>query len=486
MATDVGKSATLPRLRYRVLQAGVWVIVGFALDKLIALVQVVVLARLLAPADFGLMAVSAAVLLMLLTVSELGLDQALIARAEIHDDDLAVAWTLSFIRAGALACSLWIFADLIARFMQAQELGTLLRVHALGLLIQGVQSPALAQLLRKLELKRRVTMDVVRRVIETSVTIGLAVWLQSFWALVGGQLVGFAVGSVLSYVIAPFRPRLALRGPSLQYFLGFGKHVNVTTILIVAVVSGGEFVVGRMLGTEELGLYQMAMLIPSLIGVRATVVIGQVSLPAYAILRADTEGVVKAFALQMRMVGLLLLPAAVGVAVLAPVLVPVLFGPRWLATVEPLRVLCLYAMCACLSGVMASLHYGLSRPDIPARIAFVQFAVYTAVIVPLTFGFGLVGAAGALALTYGVGVALSTVYTVQLMGSAARAVFFTLASMVLVAGIIGFGMMHILPGIRLTASNLFLIGIGMATAYAGYLWRVEYPKLVGLWRGEVR
>ena len=170
------------------------------------------------PADFGLMAASAVVLLALLTLSEVGIEQSLVTRRDVNDTDLAVAWTLSISRALMLAVCLWIFADAIALFFRMPELASLLRVHSFALLIQGAQSPALAVLLRNLDLRGRVRLDLTRRVVEAVATISLAIWLRSPWALLWGQLIGFAVGCALSYVIAPFKPSLTLHRSSIACF----------------------------------------------------------------------------------------------------------------------------------------------------------------------------------------------------------------------------------------------------------------------------
>jgi len=478
------QSPAAPRLRHLVVQAGTWVVSGFVLDKVLALAQIMVLARVLAPSDFGLMAMSAAVLLVLFTLSEMGLDQALVARREILVDDLAVAWTLACLRATLLAGGLWLSAEVLADALQAPGLGVVLRVHAVGLLLQGLHSPAMALLLRKLDLKQRVRMDLIRRVGETTVTIGLALWWRNVWALIAGQLVGFALGSVLSYAAAPFRPRFKLRGPSLHYFLHFGKRVNVATVLTVVVMSGGEFVVGRLLGAESLGLYQIALAIPLLIGVRATVMVGQVSLPTYSRLQTDRPGVIKAFVVQMKIIGLLLFPATMMLAVFAPILVPLCFGPRWLDAVVPLRLLSVYAMCAGLTGTLAAMQYGLSRPECPMRVAIVQGVVYAVMIWPFTAWFGLVGAAGSLVAAYGVGMVLSVRYTVQLLGPDIRPVLASLGAIGLGSAGLGLVMMQAFPDSQAFGSRLLVMAMGMSLFYAWYIWRVEYPKLRSLWTGK--
>ncbi len=472
-----------PRLRDRVMKAGGWVTAGFVLDKIIAALQLFILVRLLTPADFGLMAASAVVLLALMTLSEFGLEPALVSRREVTETDLAVAWTIAVLRGALLAGLLWSLAGPVAAFFRTPELAGFLRVHGLALLLQGVQSPALALLLRDLHLRQRVQLDLTRRLVEAFVTLLLAVWLRSAWALLIGQLAGFAVGSLLSYRVAPFRPRFSLDRSSLRHFIGFGKHLNATTIFIFGVMSGGDFVVGRLLGTEGLGLYQVAMAIPLLIGVRATVMLNQVSLPTYALLRDDQAKTIKAFSLQVGLVGLLLVPIAAGLAVLAPGLVPVLFGQTWIAITDPLRVLCLYAMCSGFSGVMASLHYGVGRPEVQTRIWCAQFGIYAVMIVPLTARFGVMGAAGALAVSFVLGLLLNVRATLKVLGPEAREAFAPLGRIGLLVGLLA-GLLLLVPWFHTEAIPIWLLaayGLLGLCLYAIYLWWVEYPKLRDLW-----
>ena len=478
---DMAEPAPL-RLRHRILQAGGWAGAGFVLDKVIAGIQLMVVARLLTPADFGVMAASATIVLAFMTISELGLESALIAKAEVDREDLAVAWTVAIARGVAMASCLWATADVIGQAMQMPQLASLLRVHAWLLVLQGLQSPAMAIVVKNLDLRRRVTMDLVRRVIEAGAIIALALWLRSAWALLFGQLVGMCVGSLLSFWVAPFRPRLSLYRPARKYFLRYGKHLNVTTLCIFGVMSGGELVIGRVLGQDALGLYQIALSIPLLLGVRATVLIHQISMPTYVLLQRDQPGVARVFELQMGLVGFVFIPLAAGVAVLAPVIVPLAFGPQWLAIVEPLRILCVYAVCAAYLSVMTALHYGANRPDLQMKSWGGQFLFYAVMIVPLTMGFGLAGAAAALAGSYVVGVLLQGIGTRTLIGTAVDATYWSIGRTSCLAGALtGIVCLVVSASSSSTAWLLMAACLGGVGLYSWYLWSVEMPRIKVLW-----
>jgi PST family polysaccharide transporter/lipopolysaccharide exporter len=453
------------------------------LDKAIAAIQLVLVARLLTPSDFGVMAASAAIVLAFVTISELGLESSLVSKPQVEQEDLAVVWTLAMGRGAAMALCLWASADLIGQAMHMAQLPEVLRVHAWALVLQGLHSPGMALLLKNLDFKRRVTMDLISRVIEAGVTILLAFWFRNVWALLAGQLVGLCVRSLLSFRVVPFKPRLSFHRPSLNYVLRYGTHLNVTALCIFGVMSGGELVIGRVLGQEALGLYQIALAIPLLIGVRATALIHQLSMPTYALLQNDQSGLVRVFELQMGLAGLVFIPPAVGVAVLAPVIVPIAFGTQWLSIIDPLRILCLYAVCAGLSSVMTALHHGVNRVDLQMKSWMAQFLVYAAVIVPLIGYAGIAGAAAALSACYVVGLSLQWIGTRPLIGKTVDEIVWSIGRAVAVAVLFtGSLVLVIEAGIVPMMSWLVLaVCMGVFGWYCWHVWFVEVPRLKVLW-----
>lgn len=479
---DTAASGTV-RIRHRVLEAGGWAMAGFAVEKGMGFLQLIVLTRLLLPGDFGLMAASAAVLLAIQTFSELGLEPAVIAKPKVTDEDLRVAWTLSVIRGVVLTIGLWGLADVIAGSLRIPELGFFLRVHAVGVLLQSLHSPALFVLLKQLDLRRRVSFDLSRRLVESAATIGLAWWWQSAWALLGGQLIAFLFGSLLSFWIAPCRIRWSLDRTALQTLWSYGRYQNVTAWFLFTVMSGGDFVVGRSLGVAGLGQYQLAMAIPTMIGIRAMSVISQISLPTYALMQKDRAGVLRALSLQMSVTGMIVVPSAMAVAILAPYLVPFVFGPSWTAAIEPLRVLCLFAIAAAFCSVMAAFHCGANRPDLQTKIWAVMCACYVPMVLSFTMSWGLVGAAWALALTFLVGLGLHLKATVQILGVEVLSAFEPLrwagSLVVLVGG--GVALSQAVPSMWIAQWLGALCGLAGISVYGWHVWSRESLRLRMLW-----
>ncbi len=471
------------RIRHRVLEAGGWAMAGFVVEKGVGFLQLIVLTRLLLPGDFGLMAASAAVLLAIQMISELGLEPAVIAKPSVTDEDLRVVWTLSVIRGFVLTLVLWGLADVIAGSLRIPELGFFLRLHAVGVLLQSLHSPALFVLLKQLDLRRRVSFDLSRRLVESAVTIGLAWWWQSAWALLGGQLVAFLFGSLLSFWVAPCRIHWSLDRTAVRSLWSYGRYQNMTAWFLFTVMSGGDFVVGRLLGIAELGQYQLAMAIPTMIGIRAMSVISQISLPTYALMQKDHAGALRALSLQMSLTGMLVVPVAMAVAILAPYLVPFVFGPAWSAAVEPLRVLCLFAVAAAFCSVMTAFHCGANRPELQTKIWAVMCACYVPMVIPFTMAWGLVGAAWALALTFLVGLGLHLKATVEILGVEVVSAFAPLRWAGGLVALVGSGvaLSQAVPSMWIAQWLGAFCGLAGITAYAWHVWSRESFRLRMLW-----
>lgn len=456
------------------------------LDKVIAAVQLAVLVRILTPADFGVMAASAAVLLAMLTLSELGLDSALIAKERVNEDDLATVWTLSVARGLLMAVGIWIIAGMIGEAMRMPALESLLRVHAWALIIQGFQSPALALMVKRLDVRRRVTLDVIRRIVEAVVTLTIAILYRTVWALVIGQLVGLTIGSLLSFRIAPCALRWSFDKSARSYFLQYGKHLNLVTLCSFGVMTGGELAIGRLLGAEALGLYQVALAIPLLIGARATALMQQISVPTYAVLQRDQLGLIRVFSLQMGLISIVYIPFAVALGSLAPVMVPIVFGVQWTGISDSLQMFCVYAVCAGYASVMASLHYGLGRPDLQVKSWVAQCALYLMMIVPMTLSFGVFGAAVSLTASFVVGTALQAFETRRLLGMSIDETFVSLGRTGLIGLMVGVllwtgAAQHHNIAVSWTPE---IVAVAIAGVFGWYLWWVERPRLQTLWNDQ--
>lgn len=212
-------------------------------------------------------------------------------------------------------------------------------------------------------------------------------------------------------------------------------------------------------------------------------VISQISLPTYALMQKDRAGVLRALSLQMSLTGMLVVPSAMAVATLAPYLVPFVFGPAWSAAVEPLRVLCLFAIAAAFCSVMAAFHCGANRPELQTKIWAVMCACYVPTVIPFTIAWGLVGAAWALALTFLVGLGLHLKATVQILGVEVTSAFEPLRWAGGLVALVGCGvaLSQAVPSLWIAQWLAALCGLAGVSVYGWHLWSRESLRLRMLW-----
>ncbi|MEO0907572.1 MAG: oligosaccharide flippase family protein, partial [Pseudomonadota bacterium] len=177
----------------------------------LAAVSMIVLARLLTPEDFGLVAIATSVMMVLRAVTELAMSQAVIRLEEPTRDHLDTAWTLGLLRGLVIVAVMCALAWPLAQIYGDERLGPLVIVISLALLFSSLVNPRQALLLKELVFWQSVTVLIIGRLVGIAASITIAIVYQSYWALVLGTVIGEAVSMAFSYVILPYLPRFSLR-----------------------------------------------------------------------------------------------------------------------------------------------------------------------------------------------------------------------------------------------------------------------------------
>jgi PST family polysaccharide transporter/lipopolysaccharide exporter len=374
--------------------------------RLLAAVRVLVLARLLTPHDFGLVALA---LLPLSAFASLGVSStrtALVHRQQRSRTLLDTAWTLGLVRRSLAAALLALGAPVIAGFFQAPDATGVIRAMALLPLLQGLRNIGLVEFQQELRFGQETLLDAVGRLTETVIAIGLALWLGNVWALVAGALLGEAVSAAMTYVRHPYRPALRLDRREIGRLMGYGGWVLGARTLDWVVASGVQAVIGRGLGTVALGVFQMADRLTQTPTSHLPRMLAQVTLAAFAKLQIHPERVRSAYLRVLSTVALVACPVAALLGAHAGGIVRVLLGTRWSEAEPIVPALALYGMFRCLAGTASSLFQGLGRPGLQTAAAAAELVVVAVAVFPLGRQ-GMLGIAVALAAGGGIGMGVA-------------------------------------------------------------------------------
>ncbi len=403
---DRPDTTNLP-LAKRVRSGVSWSVSSSLIGELIRFVRSVVLARLLVPEDFGLFGMALTIVAAMTALTTLGLDRTIVVNRFGTRDELKAhldtVWSVELIRSLVIALLVSASAFPMSRFYGQAQLHVIIPVLGLISLVQGFQNIGLALLRKEISFARIFWYELATNVTGITLTVALAVVMRNVWALVIGLLLTAALGTVLSYVFHPYRPRLALEKLALRRALSLGKFTLVIAVASYVINMADNVMGGRLLGTGALGNYSLAFNIASAPISVVVFSLGTVLFPAYAeITDQNPKRLELAFTKVFSISLMIMLTIAVPLFLLAGEIVQLLFGGRWTTAGTVLPILALAIPLRGLSLIISTVFWGLNRPKEVAVGRTLEAVVFLAVLYPLITTFGLrgVGWAGVIAYAF--------------------------------------------------------------------------------------
>lgn len=351
----------------------------------------IVLARLLTQEDFGAYAVTLVAMSILIVLNDLGVIAAVI---RWPGDVRAVARTAATVSA---ASSVLIFlaaclaAGPFARALGSPGSAALVRVLMIVILIDGFSASHQAILVRTFRNDHLARAELAGFALGTPVTIALAVTGAGAWSIVIGRVVGAAVVALLVVRAAPFPIRPAFDRALARRLIGFGLPLAVGAVVAQAVLNVDYMVIGRQLGTLQLGIYLLAFNLSSWPASLVSAVIDRVAFAGFSRLVEDRDRLVSAFPRAIGVVMSGLVPMVVILAVLAPEIIGFLYGDKWLAAATPLRFLVVLGGLRIFIDLLLNLSVADGRPGVALRI---RLAWLCAVVPALAVGAAVDGLRG--------------------------------------------------------------------------------------------
>jgi len=378
-------------LSKRVVRGGIWVFAMRIANRSLGFIRTIILARLLAPHDFGLFGIAMLTIATLETFSQTGFQAALVQKKKNVEPYLDTAWTISAIRGIILFLILFSSAPLIANFFDSAQATLIIKVIAVSTLLSGFRNIGIIFFQKELEFNKQFLYEISATLVDLTVAIILAFMLRNVWALVWGGLAANFVRVFMSYIIHPYRPRIKFEKEKFQELFAFGKWVLGSSILVFLITQGDDIFVGKMLGVTALGLYQMAYLISNLPATEITHVISQVTFPAYSKLQDDLPKLREAYLKILQLTTFISIPFAGGIFIFAPEFTKIFLGDKWMPMVPAIQVLVLAGLLRSISATTGSVFQAVGKPEIVTKWQPVRLLVLAAVIYPFTLQWGILG-----------------------------------------------------------------------------------------------
>jgi PST family polysaccharide transporter len=399
-----------PRQWYgKVAKRGVaWSFVREFGTELIATPTGLVLARLLSPADFGVVASAAFFLTLASRLTNFGFNLALARIKNLRPEHSSSVFVLS-IGVGVTAYAILASSgSLLASFFRAPQLAAIMPIAALGFLITPWATVPAALMTRQMRFRENTLVDWLSSLASATTVIVLALSGYGYWSLVYNQLVNDVVTTGGKLILCGWRPSFRFSATAMKELLSFGTGVFAKRLLDYSAGNLDNLIVGRTLGMSALGFYDKGFVTVRRVLTRLNTGGPMVSFRVLSLIHGEPERFRKAYHKVILATALITYPALLGLAALGPDLIPVMYGARWAPTILPFQILCISGILKVLTEYAGSAIQAMGK--IWGQVArqviqVVLIVVFVAIFSP----WGLPGAAfGVLLATLGMHVLMQT------------------------------------------------------------------------------
>jgi len=328
-----------PSLARRIASSIGWLAVAQVARRLSGLVVTAVLARLLPPEDFGLVALASLATLLFGIITEFGLTSSLIQRKSVDDTDLSTGFWLGLVFGTVLAAVGYFAATPIAGIFSEPRIVPVLRVMLITLPIAALGQVPGAILQRNLDFRKVAHIDWSSGLLSGILGVAAAYAGFGLWALVIQFVSATLLNVVLRQIVVRWRPIFVFSRRSARAMLGFGSSMAGLALVNYAAVNVDNALIGARIGTAALGYYMLAYNLILLPSTNIGGLVTRVMFPALSSLQSDRYRFAQAYAATLRLVAVATLPLVIGLGATAPVAIPAVYGPQWEPSIVILAIL---------------------------------------------------------------------------------------------------------------------------------------------------
>lgn len=372
---------------------GIFWVGGFRfVTRIIAFVRIAILARILIPTQFGIYGIAFLALALLEVATETGVNVVLVQKKERIERYINSAWIVSIIRGIIISFFILVSAPFISHFFRSKESLTLLQLISIVPFLRGFINPSVLKFQKELKFKRESWYKSSIFFVDSSAAIIIALLTHQANSLVFGLIVGSLFEIALSFSIAKPRPRFILEREYMKNILHRGKWVTASGIFNYLFHNLDDVVVGRLLGTSSLGLYQMGYKISTLPISEGADVVSKVTFPIYTRISNERLRLKRAFLKTTLALSALTIPFGLILFIFSKEIVAIILGEKWLEVVPALRVLAIFGVVRAISGSASALFLAVERQEYITIVTLISIVGLAVSIIPLVLRFGIVGA----------------------------------------------------------------------------------------------
>jgi PST family polysaccharide transporter len=365
-------------LQQRVARGLTWTLIDTWGTQLLGLIVFVVLAKLLLPDDFGLVALAAVFVAFAQLLVDQGLGDALIQRRTVTRSEIDTAFWVAVVTGILLTAIGIVIAEPMAQALHQPRLAPIIQALSLTFVLAALNSIQMALLRREMRFRSLAIRKLSAVAGGGAVGIVMALGNYGAWALVGQAITNAAISVVMLWTVSPWRPGLQVSRSDFRSLFSFGINVVAGDILNFLSRNVDNLLIGAALGLTPLGFYAVGYRILDTTQQLLVNFARKLAFPIFSRLQHDTERLRRAYARVTRAVSVVILPGYIGLALVAQEAIVVIFGPQWAESGPVAAVLFLIGPVLTVQLFSGALLNGVGHPEVTFRIRLVTTIVNVA------------------------------------------------------------------------------------------------------------
>ncbi len=401
-------------LKKKTVKGVAWTTLDKAINLGFGFVVGVILARLLDPSDYGLLAMIVVFNAIAMAFLDSGFGNALIRKPNLTEDDNTTAFFFNVIAGVVLFGIIWLIAPLVAKFYDKPILSSLLRAEGTIIIVTSFKIVQHTQLSRALNFKAKMIVRVVSSVLGGIIAIVAAYRGMGVWALVIMHISAATFSLFLLWIVSPWRPHGKWSKASFHYLWGYGSKLLASNLLNTIYGNIYPIVIGKFYSAADLGQYTRAKQYAHMPGGTLTSVLQQVTFPVLSQIQEDTERLADSYRRMLRFTVFIVFPIMIGMAALAYPLVVALVTEKWAQCVPYLQIICFSSMWYPVHAINLNLLQVKGRSDLFLRLEIIK-KVLSTVVIFVSVPFGIMGICYGAVFSSLACLAINTYYTGKLI-----------------------------------------------------------------------
>lgn len=362
-------------LRSKTIAGLSWSFMGQIIKQVMQFGINVALAHLLLPADFGLVAMASVFMNLALIIADMGVSSALIQRKDVTEAHWSSAFWLNIVFGTALTTFFCLSSPLIAGFYGHPELSPIFFVLSFNFFISSFTIVQQSRLTRDMEFYALMIRDILAVFLAGAVAIFLAFKGWGVWSLVMQMLVSTTINNLLLWGSSSWRPGFVFSIPALRDFFGFSASLTGFQVVNYFARNLDQLLIGKFLGSEVLGYYSLAYKLMMLPLQNISWVFSKVMFPALSKVQDEYERLQRAYIRMLRSISILTFPLMTLLFILAPQMIRVIYGDKWSAVIDLVRVLCFCGMFQSLGTMSGLIYQSVGKTNLQLKMGILNTTI---------------------------------------------------------------------------------------------------------------